>query len=248
MKATSQNTFWRRLAGPALVAASMLVSSTVAATTIGSAYWQWWTIVDGGQGVGQGPEYGAVWDTPATAPFSQTGNQVSLAVNTSLCQDNLNSGDAGGITYWCDDKKWVRMQTYENVSVPAGDPSVATFSGCFGNSTMTGNTVKAFLKILAPNYSQTYAEVFSGDAECWDHSFELDGSAVNVQKGFEVLGPNANPNDGDPGAVVAYIGATQNPDDISSALEDPTGIPVLPLWALFGLAGLIGLMGLRRKA
>ena len=34
----------------------------------------------------------------------------------------------------------------------------------------------------------------------------------------------------------------------SSAVDDPTGIPVLPLWALFGLAGLIGLMGLRRKA
>ena len=245
MKAISPNAFWRRLAGPALVTASMLVSSAVSATTLNGAYWNWFDLAGGAPG---GYVSGGVWTDLSKAPVSQAGDRVSLAVNTSLCQDNLDSGDAGGITYWCDDKKWVEMLTYETVLVPAGDPSVATFSGCFGDSDMPGNTAKAFVKILAEDYSATYAEEFSADAACWDISFDILGdAAVQVQKGFQVLGPNADPRDGDAGAIVAYIGATQNPDS-SSAVTDPTGIPVLPLWALFGLAGLIGLMGLRRKA
>ena len=243
MKATSQNTFWRRLAGPAFVAASMLVSSAVSATTINGAYWNWFNLVDGAAG---GFVDGGVWNELPKAPVSQSGDSVTLAVNTSLCQDGLDAADSGAITYWCDDKKWVEMLTYETVLVPAGAPSVATFTGCFGDSTMTANSAKAFVKILAEDYSATYAQEFSEDAACWDISFDILGdAAVQVQKGFQVLGPNADPRVGAAGAVTAYIGATSNPD---AAAGGPEGIPVLPLWALFGLAGLIGLMGLRRKA
>ena len=58
MKATSQNTFWRRLAGPALVTASMLVSSAVSATTLNGAYWNWFDLVGGAPG---GYVSGGVW-------------------------------------------------------------------------------------------------------------------------------------------------------------------------------------------
>ena len=243
MKATSQNTFWRRLAGPALVAASMLASGAVSATTLNGGYFNWFAYTGGSAG---GYISGSVWGNIPLAPAVQNGNQVTLGVNTSLCADQT---DASGVTYWCTDKKWVEMLTYENTTVPAGASSVASFSGCFGNSTFTKHTVKAFVKILSENYADTYAQDYSADGACWDISFDILGDAtVQVQKGFQVLGPNAdaaNPVDGDDGAVVAYIGATVNPDQQS---EGPEGIPVLPLWALFGLAGLIGLMGFRRKA
>ena len=81
MKATSRNTFWRRLAGPALVTASILVSSAVSATTINGAYWNWFNLVDGAAG---GFIDGKVWNEVAKAPASQSGDSVALAVNSSL--------------------------------------------------------------------------------------------------------------------------------------------------------------------
>ena len=68
MKATSQNTLWRRLAGPALVTASMLVSSAVSATTLNGAYWNWFELVGGAPG---GYVSGGVWAELAKAPASQ---------------------------------------------------------------------------------------------------------------------------------------------------------------------------------
>ena len=72
MKTISQNTFWRRLAGPALVTASMLVSSAVSATTLNGAYWNWFELAGGSPG---GYVSGGVWTDLSKAPVSQTGDR-----------------------------------------------------------------------------------------------------------------------------------------------------------------------------
>ena len=246
MKTSPKITFWRGASASALLIVSLMASSTVSATTLNGAYWNWFNLANGAAG---GFVDGGVWADLSKASAVQAGDQISLTVNTSLCQDALTNNDAGAITYWCDEKKWVEMLTYENTLVAAGAPSVTTFQGCFGNSAMPDNTVKAFVKVLAADFSQIYAEEFSDDAACWNISFDILGDvAVNVQKGFQVLGPNADPRDGDPGSITAYLGATVNPDNSPTTSADPDAIPALPLWALFGLAGVVGLMGLRRKA
>ena len=226
-----------------LVAGATLVLSQMAgATTLNGAYWNWWELVDGAQG---GYVSGGVWAELDKAPAVQSGNNVTLAPNTSLCQDNIDNNDAGGIEYWCDAGKWIEMLSYENTEVPQGtDPYVETFTGCFTNDEMpAGVTVSAFVKVLSADFSQTYAEEFQSST-CWDISFDILGDAtVQVQKGFQVWGPNADPRDGDPGSVTAVMGITQLPTPGNFA----EGIPATPIWALFGMAGLLALLGIRRR-
>ena len=75
MKATSQNTFWRRLAGPALVAASMLASGAVSATTLNGGYFNWFAYTGGSAG---GYITGAVWGNIPLAPAVQTETKLLL--------------------------------------------------------------------------------------------------------------------------------------------------------------------------
>ena len=221
-----------------LVAGAALVLSQMAgATTLNAGYFNWFELVDGGPG-----NYisGGVWGELDKAPAIQSGNNVMLAPNTSLCEDNIGGEGEG---YWCTEGKWVEMLTFEETPVPAGDPSVATFTGCFTNDEMPADvTVSAFVKIFGTDYS-LYAEDLQSST-CWNISFDILGDVpVIVQKGFQVLGPNADPRDGDPGSVTAVMGITQLPTPGNFA----EGIPATPIWALFGMAGLLALLGVRRR-
>ena len=221
-----------------LVAAAALVLSQMAgATTLNAAYFNVFNLGEGGPGAYL---FGDVWGSLELAPAIQSGNNVTLAPNTSLCDDNIGGEGEG---YWCTEGKWVEMLTFEETPVPAGDPSVATFTGCFVDDEIpAATTVSAFVKILGTDYS-VYAEDFQSST-CWDISFDILGDApVIVQKGFQVWGPNADPRDGDPGSVTAVMGITQLPTPGNFA----EGIPATPIWALFGMAGLLALLGIRRR-
>ena len=235
----------RKLSGVLLAGAAISFCQIGAAQSLdANGYWYWWTLVDGAKGAVQGDGNGQVWTDRTKAPATGSDGAWTLAPNTSLCQDNLDLNDAGGITYWCTDKKWVKMKTYETTTVAAGAPSKATFSGCFGPATgMSGHTVSAFLSILAADYSATYANDESS-AACWDLEFDIAGDVpVIVQKGYIVEGPNADPRDGAPGSIIAYEGVTVAPGFAQFA----PGIPALPLGGLLGLIALVGWMGMRRR-
>lgn len=225
----------------ALMASSVILfSQTTLAQNVNSAYWQWWELTGGAKGnfVSNG-----VWNDLAKAPITGSNGAWTLKPNTSLCQDNIDSNDAGGITYWCTDKKWVEMKTYEQTTVTAGAPSKATFNGCFGPATgMTSSTVSAFVWIGSTTYQQFAFE--SSSSACWNFELDILGDVdVIVQKGFIVDGPNADPRDGDPGSIIAYEGATVAPGYSQFA----PGIPALPLGGLLGLIALVGWMGMRRR-
>lgn len=240
MRNSTQSGFYKRIVAPCLVAGSVLLSSAASAITLNGGYV---VVYDNGA-----YQFEQVWTDLAKAPAVQSGSNVTLGQNTSLCQDNI--GDAllpGGEAYWCTNPKTVVLSSYESKTVTAAGPTTFTFSGCFGDKKGMTGTVQPFIKVFSTSYA-LFGETYGADGACWNLSLPSDGAVdVIVQTGYVVTALSADPRVSDGGSIVAYEGATQNPDR-SSAIVDPTGIPVLPLWALFGLAGLIGLMGLRRKA
>ena len=211
------------------------------AQDINSAYFNWFNHTDGVKG---GYISGQVWNDLAKAPISGSNGAWTLGPNTSLCADNRATGTPADITYWCTDKKYVEMLTYENQTVPAGDPSKWNFKGCFGPATgMSGLKVSAFVKILSSNYLDTYA-FQSSDAACWDFSLDILGDVtVQAQRGFIVEGLNSDPTVDAAGSIVAYEGATVAPGFAQFA----PGIPALPIGGLLGLIALVGWMGMRRR-
>ena len=238
MKKSIQSICRKYALGPLMVLGGVLLSSAASAITLNAAYV--FTYNTDGSAIFDG-----VWNDLAKAPAVQTGNTVMLGQNTSLCQDNI--GDvisAGGEAFWCDTARKIVMSSFEAKTVTAAGPTSFTFSGCFGNSDMTGSVIP-FIKVFSTGYA-LFGETYGADGACWDLSLPSDGAVdVIVQTGYQVTALNLDPRVSTSGSITAYEGATVNPDQQS---EGPEGIPVLPLWALFGLAGLIGLMGLRRKA
>jgi hypothetical protein len=239
MKNSIQSICRTHVLGPCLVLGGLLLSSVASAITLNGGYA---VVYDNGA-----YQFETVWTDLAKAPAVQNGDRVTFGQNTSLCQDNI--GDVlsvGGEAYWCDNPKTVVLSSYEAKTVTAGSATTYTFSGCFGDSDLDA-TVLPFIKVFSTGYA-LFGETYGADGACWDLSIPSDGAVdVIVQTGYQVTALTLDPRVSTSGSIAAYEGATQNPDR-SSALTDPTGIPVLPLWALFGLAGLIGLMGLRRKA
>lgn len=227
------------LAGCAFLMAGF--GQTVLAQDINSAYFNWFGHTDGVKG-----NYisGGVWNDLTKAPITGSNGAWTLGPNFSLCGDNRATGTAADITYWCTDKKYVEMLTYENQTVAAGAPSKWNFKGCFGPATgMTGLKVSAFVKILSSNYADTYA-FQSSDAACWDFSLDILGDVtVQAQRGFIVEGLNSDPTVDAAGSIIAYEGTTVAPGFSQFA----PGIPALPLGGLLGLIALVGWMGMRRR-
>ena len=131
-------------------------------------------------------------------------------------------------------RKWVVMSTFEQALIASGAPSDATFSGCFGNTTnLPENSVRAFVKVFAADFSALYASDFSTSG-CWDISIPIVGDVdVQVQRGFEMSGPNNDPRAGAAGTINAYMSATSNPEagggSGSGSGGTPEAIPTLPL-------------------
>jgi hypothetical protein len=141
-------------------------------------------------------------------------------------------------------------------TVPVGTGSYSWGGFVDSNTLDAAYTATAFIKVL--DSASGYADVLgasqampsSGEFSVSGDLTAYEGDARYIlQVGFMVVGVNANPaNEAALGNISARIGAsTAIGAGDSSALVDPTGIPVMPLWGLLGLAGLIGLMGYRRK-
>lgn len=197
---------------------------------------------------GGGYQFGSGWgvgDLKATV----NGNEVIL-------QPNFNTYDATD-AYWSDGagggNKIFQANLYEEIGTTPVGTGTYTFSGYVDSDSLdAGYSKVAFIKVL--DSLGGFADVLGATTALSVGTFSVSGDLTPyegdaryiLQVGFTVQGLNANPADEAAlGSVGLRIGSSSA---ASSAAEDPTGIPVLPLWALFGLAGLIGLMGLRRKA
>lgn len=224
------------------VAVSVVFAQGAMAQDINAAYFNWFAHTDGVKG---GYIAGGVWNDLSKAPITGSNGAWTLGNNMSLCADNRATGTAADIAYWCTDKKYVEMLTYENKTVVAGAPSKWNFKGCFGPATgMSGHKVSAFVKILSENYADTYA-FQSSDAACWDFSLDILGDVtVQAQRGFIVEGLSSDPTVDEAGSIVAYEGRTSAP----GFAPREEGIPTLPFGGLLGLIALMGWMGWRRKA
>ena len=174
-------------------------------------------------------------------------------------QPNFNTYNATD-AYWANGavgNKTVEANLFEEIgAVPAGTGSYSWGGFVDSNTLDAAYTATAFIKVL--DSAAGYADVLgasqalpsSGEFSVSGDLTAYEGDARYIlQVGFQVVGLNANPDDEDAlGNISARIGAsTAIGAGDSSALVDPTGIPVMPLWGLLGLAGLIGLMGYRRK-
>ena len=185
--------------------------------------------------------------------------QASVNGASVTLQPNFNTYNAAD-AYWANGavgNKTVEANLFEEIgAVPAGTGSYSWGGFVDSNTLDAAYTATAFIKVL--DSAAGYADVLgasqalpsSGEFSVSGDLTAYEGDARYIlQVGFQVVGLNANPDDEDAlGNISARIGAsTAIGAGDSSALVDPTGIPVMPLWGLLGLAGLIGLMGYRRK-
>jgi hypothetical protein len=237
---TLRNSF--KQAAAIAVTSFMLGSNSASAAFVG--YMNWFEpdcttyVAGGGWGVG---------DLKASGTTS-----IELSPNTNTYDDNL--ADA----YWVDQvtgagAKCMQANYYEETVYPVlpADTTVS-MSGWVDTNTLTGHSAVAVVKVFdgANNFIfQVEDALVAGGA----YSVEVDlsgraGENLKVQTGFTMVGPNVAGTSAEAAQKVELRVGADNRLGASSAADDPTGIPVLPLWALFGLAGLIGLMGLRRKA
>ena len=219
-----------------------LISNSASAQFVG--YMNWFEpdcatyVGGGGWGVG---------DLKASGTTS-----ITLQPNTNTYDDNL------GVAYWVDQvtgagAKCMQANYYEEAAYPVlPADTVVSMSGWVDTNTLTGHSAVAVVKVFdgANNFIfQVTDDLVAGQA----YSVEVDLSAragenLIVQSGFTMVGPNVAGTSAEASQMVELRVGADRRLGASSAQDDPTGIPVLPLWALLGLAGLIGLMGLRRKA
>ena len=240
----------RQTAAGVLVAASLLTANSASASLASpdpqAGYMNWFetdcATYMGGSGWGVG-------DLKATS----AGGSVVLQPNFNT----YNIADA----YWTNPdgsgNKCMQANLFEEIgTVPAGTGSYSWGGFVDSNTLDAAYTATAFIKVL--DSAAGFADVLgasqalpsSGQFSVSGDLTAYEGDARYIlQVGFMVVGVNANPaNEVALGNISARIGAsTAIGAGDSSALVDPTGIPVMPLWGLLGLAGLIGLMGYRRK-
>jgi hypothetical protein len=188
------------------------------------------------------------WGDLSLAIANVNGSSVTLQPNGSLYADNP------GDSFWRDNggagpggNKWVEMSVFGTQTIPAsGSQSTETFTGCALSNTLAAPySAVAFIRVFSEDFSQLFGEVTAGTGGTFNLSIDITGDVnVQVQKGFQTSGPNANPADlPDLGAVNISIGA---PCAASGPGGDGlTKIPVLPIWALALLAGVLGLVGAR---
>jgi len=240
----------RHAAAGAIVAASLLTASTASASLASpdpqAGYMNWFTpdctAYVGGSGWG-------VADLKA-----------SSAAGSVVLQPNFNTWNIAD-PYWTfpdgTPAKCMEANLFEEIgTVPVGTGTYSWGGFVDSNTLDAAYTATAFIKIL--DTAAGFADVLgasqalpsSGQFTVTGDLTAFEGDARYImQVGFQVVGVNADPaNEAALGNIAARVGAsTAIGAGDSSALEDPTGIPVMPLWGLLGLAGLIGFMGYRRK-
>lgn len=178
-----------------------------------------------------------------------SGSNVTLAPNFSLYEENPDDG------FWRDNggagpggNKWVEMSVFGTETIAAsGSESTQTFTGCANSNTLASPyTSIAFIRVFSEDFSQLFGEVTAGTGGTFDLSIPLAGDVtVQVQKGFQTSGPNANPAD------AAALGTVNITIGAPCAASGPGGgavatkIPVLPIWAMALLVGVLGLVGAR---
>jgi len=195
--------------------------------------------------------FGSPW---GVGDLKATVNGASVTLQPNF--NTYNAADA----YWANGlvgNKTVEANLFEEIgTVPAGTGSYSWGGFVDSNTLDAAYTATAFIKVL--DTAAGFADVLgasqalpsSGEFSVSGDLTPYEGDARYIlQVGFQVVGLNANPDDEDAlGNISARVGAsTAIGAGDSSAIVDPTGIPVLPLWGLLGLAGLIGFMGYRRK-
>ena len=240
----------RQAAAGVLVATSLLAANQASASLSSpdpqSGYMNWFetdctTFV-------QGQSWG-VADLKATS-----------AAGSVVLQPNFNTYNSTD-PYWTNadgsGNKCMQANLFEEIgTVPVGTGSYSWGGFVDSNTLDAAYTATAFIKVL--DSASGYADVLgasqampsSGEFSVSGDLTAYEGDARYIlQVGFMVVGVNANPaNEVALGNISARIGAsTAIGAGDSSASDDPTGIPVMPLWGLLGLAGLIGFMGYRRK-
>jgi len=240
----------RHAAAGFLVATSLLTANSVSASLASpdpqSGYLNWFE-TDCATYVG-----GSAWAL-GDLKASSAGGSVTL-------QPNFNTYNIAD-PYWTNadgsGNKCTEGNLFEEIgTVPAGTGTYSWGGFVDSNTLNAAYTATAFIKIL--DSAAGYADVLgasqalpsSGQFTVTGDLTAFEGDARYImQVGFQVVGVNADPaSEAALGNIAARVGAsTAIGAGDSSALEDPTGIPVMPLWGLLGLAGLIGFMGYRRK-
>ena len=150
----------------------------------------------------------------------------------------------------------LETNVYREVIISAGDAGDYRFNyTAIDPGALIGDNTSAFIKVLTMGYADTglgASSVTPGTNTVVASISEADLGAgdLRVQFGFMTYAAGYN-NSGMFYNDLAFGNGLARPNAIgsgsSSAAEDPTGIPVMPLWGLLGLAGLIGFMGYRRK-
>jgi len=200
------------------------------------------------------PIFDQPWGTDA---LRATGDaSITLQPNTNGYDDNPGDG------FWRDNagagpggNKCMQAFYYQETVAPSlAAGTVVELSGWVDSNTLgADHTATAVISLFDGAYNfitSASAPLTAGQA--FSVSMDLTaraGENLVIQSGFRTVGPTVPGDSAAAGTGVALrVGAnTALGAGNSSAEDDPTGIPVLPLWGLLGLAGLIGFMGYRRK-
>jgi hypothetical protein len=199
---------------------------------------------------GGAPIFGQPWGTADLRASGET--SIKLQANTNTYDDN--PGDA----FWIDagtgaGAKCMEANYYEETAYPVVPADLTvSITGFVDSNTLTGYNTLAVITVFdgAYNFISSTSDALDED---FTYNVEVDlsgfaGGNLIVQSGFRTVGLNVAGTSAEAAQELNLRVGADRRLGASSAADDPTGIPVLPLWALFGLAGLIGLMGLRRKA
>ena len=227
---------------------SVLLSPSVSAW---EGYANFFTLDDSDCLTGNGAFcFGTTWGLDDLKSTVEADGSLTLQPNFNTYNDNP------GDDYWRDNggagpggNKKAELNTFNADTILTGQES-ATFSGNVTAYTIdAAYTVVAFTKTFnsAGQFvtMETAAITAAGNFVV---SASLEGlTGGSLQTGFAVTGVNANPANENALGSVKVATAPISYSYSSSAFDDATGIPVMPLWGLLGLAGLIGLMGYRRK-
>ena len=229
---------------------SVLLSPSVSAW---EGYANFWTLDDSDCGGGSAYCFGSGWALADLKSTVEADGSLTLQPNFNNYDAAIASGDPNALAYWTDGagggNKRAELNTYNSDAIVTGQES-ATFSG-----TVTAYTIDAAYTVVAFTKTFNSAGQFVTmettpitAAGNFAVSASLEGlTGGSLQTGFAVTGVNANGANENALGSVKVAASPISYSYSSSAFEDATGIPVMPLWGLLGLAGLIGLMGYRRK-